>query len=86
MDDGICLGDSSDIWNIVHLCLMWTVWRKRNSRIFKDKEKYERQLLDGFATSLFEWSRVWGFTSSIYVLDFISSLSLISNTSYSVNI
>uniref|UniRef100_A0A2N9EKG6 Reverse transcriptase domain-containing protein n=1 Tax=Fagus sylvatica TaxID=28930 RepID=A0A2N9EKG6_FAGSY len=30
---------SSDIWNLVHLCLMWTIWRERNSRTFEDKEK-----------------------------------------------
>jgi hypothetical protein len=39
---------SSNIWNTITLCLMWTIWRERNSRTFEDKEKSERQLLDGF--------------------------------------
>jgi hypothetical protein len=25
---------SSDIWNLVLMCLMWTVWRERNRPIF----------------------------------------------------
>ena len=27
---------SSDIWNLVPLCLMWTVWRERNRLTFED--------------------------------------------------
>jgi hypothetical protein len=30
---------SSDIWNLVPHCLMWSVWHERNSRIFEDKEQ-----------------------------------------------
>jgi hypothetical protein len=77
---------SFDIWNIVPLCLMWVEWRERNSHTLEDKEKSESQLLDGLATSLFEWSRVWGFTFSISVLDFISLLSPISDTSCYANL
>jgi hypothetical protein len=30
-----CFGRrNSSVWNLVPLCLMWTVWRERNSRIF----------------------------------------------------
>ena len=42
------------------------------------------QLLDCFVFQLFDWSRAWGFTSSTTVVHFISSLSLISNSSYPV--
>jgi hypothetical protein len=35
---------------------------------FKDKEKFESQLLDGFSNSLLEWSRVWGFCSRFYFI------------------
>uniref|UniRef100_A0A2N9FZT4 Reverse transcriptase domain-containing protein n=1 Tax=Fagus sylvatica TaxID=28930 RepID=A0A2N9FZT4_FAGSY len=28
----------SEIWNLVPLCLLWTVWRERNQRIFDDME------------------------------------------------
>jgi hypothetical protein len=72
---------SSVFWNMVPLCLMWTIWKERNSQIFEDKVISVRQLLDGFSTSLFHWSRAWGFTSSRSIIDFISSLSVISHVS-----
>ena len=75
---------TSEIWNLVPLCLMWTLWRECNRRTFEDVEKSASQLLDCFASLLFEWSCAWGFTSSTTVLHFISSLSLIPNISYSV--
>ncbi len=28
----------SDIWNLVPLCLMWTVWKERNRRTFENME------------------------------------------------
>ena len=27
----------SSIWNLVPLCLMWTIWRERNARVFDDQ-------------------------------------------------
>jgi hypothetical protein len=76
---------TSEIWNMVPLCLMWTLWKERNSRIFEDKERSARQLLDCFSISLFHWSRAWGFTSTSSIIDFISSLLLISHDSALVN-
>ena len=38
----------SNIWNLIPLCLMWTVWRERNSRTFEDKRKSADQLLGSF--------------------------------------
>jgi hypothetical protein len=67
---------SSDIWNLVPLCLMWTVWHERNRRTFEDVAKYEQQLLDCFASSLFEWSSALVFTSINFVLEFVASLYL----------
>ena len=45
------------------MCLMWTVWRERNLRIFEDMSSSPDQLLGNFVTSLFDWSRSWGFTT-----------------------
>jgi hypothetical protein len=67
---------TSEIWNLIPPCLLWTVWRERNCRIFEDTEKSPSQLLDCFASLLFEWSRAWGFTTSTTIVQFISSLSL----------
>ena len=76
---------NSDIWNLIPPCLLWTIWRERNRRIFEDKEKSQDQLLESFVCLLFEWSRVWGFTSSTTVLHFISSLHLVLNLSTPVS-
>ena len=37
---------SSDIWNLVPSCLMWTIWTKRNRRSFEDEGKTVVQLLE----------------------------------------
>uniref|UniRef100_A0A2N9FH60 F-box protein n=1 Tax=Fagus sylvatica TaxID=28930 RepID=A0A2N9FH60_FAGSY len=39
------------------------VWRERNLRIFDDMSSSPDQLLGNFVTSLFDWSRIWGFTT-----------------------
>jgi hypothetical protein len=61
----------SHIWNLVPLCLMWTVWCERNSRTFDDMKKSDDQLLGSFVESLFDWSRAWGFTTTSTVHDFV---------------
>jgi hypothetical protein len=68
----------SDIWNLAPLCLMWIVWLECNSRTFEDALCSTDQLLEKFASSLFDWSRVWGFSTANSVADFIVSLSSVS--------
>ena len=70
---------SSDVWNLVPLCLMWTVWKERNSHIFEDVSSTDVQLRDCLASSLFEWSKVSGYSTSSTIIAFISALSSISN-------
>jgi hypothetical protein len=66
---------SSGVWNLIPSCLMWTIWRERNSRIFEDKEIAMDRLLENFFGVLFDWSRAWGFTSSPFVGEFLVSLA-----------
>uniref|UniRef100_A0A2N9EED7 Reverse transcriptase zinc-binding domain-containing protein n=1 Tax=Fagus sylvatica TaxID=28930 RepID=A0A2N9EED7_FAGSY len=63
----------SHIWNLIPMCLMWTVWRERNLRIFEDMSSSPDQLLGNFVTSLFDWSRSWGFTTDTTVTEFAAS-------------
>jgi hypothetical protein len=67
----------SAVWNLVPLCLMWTIWQERNRRIFEDLKRSGNQLLEYFSGLLFDWSRVWGFTAFTSLLDFIASLSAV---------
>ena len=48
---------SSDIWNLVPLCLMWSLWQERNSRIFEDKEKSLLHLQEYFVGLQYDCSR-----------------------------
>ena len=67
---------SSDIWNLVPLCLMWRIWKERNRRTFKDLDRFEDHLLAIFSSSMFDWTRTWELTSSNSLPLFLSSLSL----------
>ena len=64
----------SGVWNLVPLCLMWTIWKERNSRIFEDKASSMDQLMGSFVNELFDWSRIWGLTTATIVTDFVDSL------------
>jgi hypothetical protein len=46
---------------------------------FEDVSSSDRQLLESFTLTLFDWSRAWGFTTSTSITEFISSLSLLSH-------
>ena len=65
----------SAVWNLVPLCLMWTVWRERNRRTFEDVELSTIKLIELFFGLLFDWAWVWGLTSMLSLADFVASLS-----------
>jgi hypothetical protein len=56
------------------LCLMWTIWKERNSHTFENKELSRDDLAKIFLCTLFDWARGWGFTHSVSLQDFIHSL------------
>ena len=47
---------SSDIWNLVPSCLLWTICTERNRRLFEDEGKTVVQLLKLCQRILFDWS------------------------------
>ena len=52
---------SSDVWNLLPLCLMWFVGRECTWHTFEDLDSSRTQLLATFSRT-FHWSSVWGFT------------------------
>uniref|UniRef100_A0A2N9FFY4 Reverse transcriptase zinc-binding domain-containing protein n=1 Tax=Fagus sylvatica TaxID=28930 RepID=A0A2N9FFY4_FAGSY len=52
------------IWNAVPHCLMWSLWRERNSRIFEDRELNIDDLKLQFFQTLFEWMQATNASSS----------------------
>ena len=66
----------STVWNLVPLCLMWTLWRERNKRSFDDEEHPFPKLLELFYGLLFYWARVWGLTLEKSIAAFIVSLNV----------
>ena len=67
---------SSNIWNLVPLCLMWCIWRERNQWTFENLDRSDDQMLAFFTGSLFYWPRAWRLTSSDSLSSFLSSLFL----------
>ena len=53
---------------------MWIIWREIKNRIFEYLVLSGDKLLELFATTLFDWFRVWGFTPSKSILLFLDSL------------
>ena len=67
---------SSNVWNMVPACLMWLIWRERNSRTFEDIGRPVDLLESFLARTLFDWSRIWGFTYYITMFDFLIFVSI----------
>ena len=63
----------SEVWNLVPACVMSSLWRERNNRTFEDVELPTTKLIESCMCSLFEWSRAWGFTTSLSVGVFLMS-------------
>ena len=65
-----------DKWNLVPLCLLWTIWKEKNRHSFEDVEFTSTQLLASFISSLYEWSFVSSLIDGIYVQSFIESIHI----------
>ena len=62
-----------DIWKVVPRCLMWCIWKERNSRCFEDIECSMLDLKLLFLQTLFDWFSVWRnqpFSTILDLLDF----------------
>ena len=69
---------SSQVWNLVPHCLMWTLWRERNCRTFENVDHHMGRIIETLFGTLFDWARAWGLTSSCSVGEFLESLDFSS--------
>ena len=60
-----------NIWNLVPVCLMWTIWTERDQHTFEDVECKSTKLQAFFTGSLYKWSFVSGITGNSSVQSFI---------------
>ena len=63
---------NGDIWMVVPYCLMWCIWKERNSRCFEDNERSMLDLKFLFFRTLLDWFSVWRnqhFSSILDLLD-----------------
>ena len=65
---------SSNVWNMVPVCLMWLEWKECNARTFEDIERPIELLKTSLAWTLIEWSCIWGLTHCISLSDFLISV------------
>ena len=64
---------NGDIWKVVPPCLMWCIWKERNSKCFEDIERSMPDLKLLFFRTLLDWFSVWRnqlFSSILDLLDF----------------
>ena len=62
----------SGLWSLIPHCLMWCLWRERNSSIFEDGDRSILDLRLQFLRTLFDWmsaSRLFSFHTFLDFLD-----------------
>ena len=60
---------------MVLACLTWLVWKERSIVHFEDNERPLDLLKSHLFGTLFQWTRIWGFTKCISISKFLQSIS-----------
>ena len=55
---------------MVLACLMWLIWRERNTHTFEDVERSVDLLKSLLIGTLFEWSHICDYTLLFFLFDF----------------
>ena len=71
---------SSDVWNLVPLCLMWTIWRVIDALLRMCRAPRVRSLVSLLARCLIGLKH--GVTHATSFADFIDSLCYVPSTSF----
>ena len=76
---------SLDIWKMVPLSLMWTIWRERNRHTFKDEKHTGNKLLVFFLVPYLVGLKAWGFMKRDSIVVFLDTLPFVDNFFISCN-
>ena len=63
-------------WRVAPLCLMWTLWKERNERIFNDTERSDQALKLFFLYTFVNWGSVY-FRGSFFIHDWFYRVAFI---------
>ena len=62
---------NGDIWMVVPHCLLWCIWKERNSRCFEDIKHSMPDIKLLFFRTLLGWFSVWRNHPFSFILDFL---------------
>ena len=56
-------------WRAAPLCIFWTIWKKRNQKVFEDEEMSYQRIKSSFLDNLAMW--IWAYMNgrSMYLID-----------------
>ena len=63
-------------WRIAPLCLLWTIWKKRNKRAFNDVEQSNQAIKSNFMYTFVNQARVYMEDHTLSLLDFVDWLNI----------
>jgi hypothetical protein len=61
---------------MVHICILWCVWKERNFRCFEDLENSMENFVASFFHTLYRWTEAFLSPVSISFSDFLVRFSL----------
>jgi len=68
---------SKVLWRMIPHCLMWVIWRERNTCIFDGNERSIHALKLFFFQTLFDWENATGVFTFISLLDMLDFCTFI---------
>ncbi|KAI8556591.1 hypothetical protein RHMOL_Rhmol05G0266100 [Rhododendron molle] len=66
------------LWAMIPLCLMWVLWRERNSRVFEGVEKPLSRIKSFLLNSLYSWDKGECYPSLDQFLDWFEFFILLA--------
>ena len=62
-------------WRAAPFCLIWTIWKERNRRVFDDIERNDQDIKSIFLYTFVNWARVYIEEHTLSLIDFVNWLA-----------